>query len=250
MYAKIFAQIYDGTLCTQGPWEALVTFQQMLVLADQDGTVDMTVEAIARRTTIPLEIIAKGIAALQLPDSKSRTPTEDGRRIIPLSTGRDWGWYIVNYAHYRKLKREEDRREYHRNYWNKKRSPKTVSTDSTQLKALNTTQTTQTTQPNQPIAYAEAKAVNTATQPDGFELFYQAYPKKAAKTAAAKAFKSAKVDGNIELVLADIRNRIASGEWKLDQKQFIPNPASYLNGRRWEDESGTVETSAPWTGAR
>ena len=128
MYAKIFAQIYDGSLCTLGPWEALVTFQQMLVLADQDGNVDMTVEAMARRTTIPLEIIKKGVAALLLPDSQSRTPTEEGRRIILLSDGRDWGWSIVNYAHYRQLKRELDRRDYHKNYWRQNRSVKTAST--------------------------------------------------------------------------------------------------------------------------
>ena len=30
MYVKIFSQIYDGTLCTKGPWQALVTFQQLL----------------------------------------------------------------------------------------------------------------------------------------------------------------------------------------------------------------------------
>jgi hypothetical protein len=141
MYAKVFAQMYDGSLCTQGPWEALVTFQQFLVLADQEGVVDMTAEAIARRTTIPLEIIERGIACLLLPDKKSRTPTEDGRRLLPLSAGRDWGWVVVNYVHYRQLKREADRREYHRDYWHKRK-----------------TQPTQHTQPSQPIAEAKANA--------------------------------------------------------------------------------------------
>ena len=148
MYAKVFGQIYDGTLCTKGPWEALVAFQQLLVLADQDGNVDMTASAISRRTTIPIEIIEKGIQALLLPDPESRTPTEDGKRIVPLSEGRAWGWRVVNYLHYRQLKREDDRRAYHKEYWHKRKLK-----DSTQ---------TQHTQPNQPIAeaYAEAKAVN------------------------------------------------------------------------------------------
>lgn len=144
MYAKVFAQMYDGSLCTNGSWEALVTFQQFLVLADQDGTVDMTAEAIARRTTIPLNIITKGIEELQRPDKRSRTPTDQGRRIVPLSDGRDWGWLVVNYKHYRELKREEDRRAYHREYWHKRKLK-----DSTD---------TQQPQPNQPIAEAEAKA--------------------------------------------------------------------------------------------
>ena len=142
MYAKVFAQIYDGTLCTRGPWEALVTFQQFLVLADMDGVVDMTPAAIARRTTIPLEIIERGIGELVKPDHESRTPTEEGRRLVPLAEGRSWGWRVVNYAHYRELKREEDRREYHRQYWHKRKlKSSTDSTDSTE---------TQHAQQNQP----------------------------------------------------------------------------------------------------
>lgn len=122
MYAKIFSQIYDGTLCTNGPWEALVTFQQLLILADQEGGVDMTIPAIARRTTIPREILERGIEALMLPDPESRTPTEEGRRIIPLSNGRSWGWRVVNYEKYRQIKREQDRRDYHREYYHKRKS--------------------------------------------------------------------------------------------------------------------------------
>ena len=57
--------MYDGTLATKGPWQALVTFQQLIILADRNGEVDMTPEAISRRTTIPLEIIEHGIKALE-----------------------------------------------------------------------------------------------------------------------------------------------------------------------------------------
>lgn len=144
MYAKIFSQIYDGTLCTNGPWEALVTFQQLLILADQEGGVDMTIPAIARRTTIPREILERGIEALMLPDPESRTPTEEGRRIIPLSNGRSWGWRVVNYEKYRQIKREQDRRDYHRDYYHKRKSA-----------SVNTTQHDSTIQP---IAEAEAEA--------------------------------------------------------------------------------------------
>lgn len=150
MYVKIFSQIYDGTLCTKGPWQALVTFQQLLVLADQDGNVDMTEEAISRRTTIPLDIIHIGIAALALPDDKSRTPTEEGKRIVLLSDHRDWGWHIVNYEHYRRMKREEDRREYHQAYYQEKRKKKPEN------QQFNTFQQFQQIQPIAE-AYAEAE---------------------------------------------------------------------------------------------
>ena len=92
--------MFDGTLATVGPWEAIVAFQQILILSDSEGIVDMTTEAISRRTTIPLEILTKGIAALEMPDPHSRTPDEEGRRIIRLSEERPWGWRIVNYRHY------------------------------------------------------------------------------------------------------------------------------------------------------
>lgn len=138
MYGKIFRQMYRGTLASVGPWEALVTFQQLIVLADQDGNVDMTPDAIARETTIPREIIDKGLGVLAAPDPYSRTPDEEGRRIIPLDERRPWGWKIVNYLYYRKLQNEAERREYHRQYWHKRKKTQqdsTHSTDSTDAEA-------------------------------------------------------------------------------------------------------------------
>ena len=114
--------MYHGSLATEGPWEALVTFQQLLVLADRFGMVDMTPEAISRITTVPLEIITKGIVALERPDPKSRTPDMEGRRIIRLREDRDWGWSIVNHSHYRSLRSAEERRDYMRRYMREKRA--------------------------------------------------------------------------------------------------------------------------------
>jgi hypothetical protein len=152
MYGKLFAQMYDGTLGTKGPWQALVTFQQMIILADESGTVDMTREALSRRTTIPLEIIAAGIDALEEPDSASRSPDEEGRRIVRLSDDRDWGWRIVNYAHYRKIRSEIERREYHRQYAKKRRAKAASQPDVNMSTA---------SQQNQPIEEVEAKAVSS-----------------------------------------------------------------------------------------
>src|SRR3990167_4534306 len=121
MFGKVFSSMYDGTLATRGPWQALVTFQQFIVLADRHGVVDMTAEAIARRTTIPLEIINIGITALEQPDSESRSPELDGRRIARLSPDRPWGWQIVNYDKYRRIRSEDERREYMANLMRERR---------------------------------------------------------------------------------------------------------------------------------
>jgi hypothetical protein len=101
LYGKIFDSIYEGTL--YGQWEALVTFQQMIVLCDADGMIDMTPQAIAARTSIPLKIIQKGIKVLEAPDQFSRTPDEEGRRLELIDAHRPWGWHIVNHEKYMRM---------------------------------------------------------------------------------------------------------------------------------------------------
>ena len=109
MYGKVFESMYEGTL--YGQWEAIVTMQQFIVLATADGVVDMTPMAIAARTSLPREIIDKGIETLSSPDPYSRTPGNDGKRISLIDDHKPWGWYIVNHEKYTKMVRREDKRE-------------------------------------------------------------------------------------------------------------------------------------------
>lgn len=99
MFAKVFQQILDSSIAED--YQVRLVFEDFLKLCDKDGVVDMTRESIARRTNVPLEIVSKGITALEQPDRTSRSPEEDGRRIVRLDSHRDWGWRIVNHAKYR-----------------------------------------------------------------------------------------------------------------------------------------------------
>lgn len=139
MYGKLFEQMYRGTLAKKGPWQALITFQQLIILADKDGVVDMTDDAISRITTIPLQIIQEGLQELIKPDPGSRNPAEEGRRIVLLSDHRDWGWRIVNYAVYNKIRSEEERREYHRKYWHMRKKKGNVETQQLNRASTNST---------------------------------------------------------------------------------------------------------------
>ena len=125
MYGKIFDTIYTGTL--HGHWEAIVTFQQMIVLSDADGVVDFTPAAIAARTSIPLEIIKKGIEVLEAPDQHTRTPGAEGRRIELLDAHRPWGWHIVNHEKYKSLVDSETVREQNRERQRRHRASKEES---------------------------------------------------------------------------------------------------------------------------
>lgn len=76
-----------------------------------------------------------------------------------------------------------------------------------------------------------------------FAVFWSDYPRKVARRAAEKAF--ARLDPSDELlavVLAALARQKAA-LWLEKESQFIPYPASWLNGRRWEDE--TTATRAP-----
>jgi hypothetical protein len=119
MFAKVFEQIYDSSIAED--YLVRLVFEDFLVLADLDGVVDMTHEAIARRTNVPIEIVRSAIAKLSMPDPRSRSPKEEGRRLVLLDDHRDWGWQIVNYEDYRNIRDEEGRRTYMREYMRNRR---------------------------------------------------------------------------------------------------------------------------------
>jgi len=112
MFAKVFGQIFDSSIAED--YNCRRMFMDLLVLADSTGAVDMTAEAIARRTNVPVEEVVKYVKELCQPDAKSRSKLEEGKRLVPLDSNRDWGWKIVNYVHYRKIRDEAARREYFR----------------------------------------------------------------------------------------------------------------------------------------
>jgi hypothetical protein len=189
VFVKIFPSIFDGTLL--GDWQAIVTLQQMLILCDQSGVIDMTPQALSARTSIPLDIIINGIRSLEAPDPHSRTPGEDGRRIVLLDAHRPWGWRIVNYLKYRNLKNMEQKREADRVRIAAKRNAK-KSGDVATCRSVS--------QPVADVAQAEAEAEVSTTaaaqpslipaQPDTFETALREYPRRAGGNPKPKALKA------------------------------------------------------------
>ena len=77
---------------------------------------------------------------------------------------------------------------------------------------------------------------------EGFEIFYQAYPRHIAKAAAEKAFSKAikKTD------LATMLSALEKQKPKWTDPQYIPHPATWLNRGQWQDEVPvTVQPSFP-----
>jgi hypothetical protein len=82
----------------------------------------------------------------------------------------------------------------------------------------------------------------TETYPPDFQEFWKSYPKAVGKGAAFKAWKNAKVNGELPVLLAAIASQKKSPQWTRDNGQFIPHPATWLNQRRWQDEARNSET--------
>lgn len=71
---------------------------------------------------------------------------------------------------------------------------------------------------------------------DGFPSFWFEYPKKHHKADAEKAWKKIKADPEkTDLILEALFRHRRTRQWQKDNGQFIPNPATWLNRRSWED---------------
>lgn len=80
------------------------------------------------------------------------------------------------------------------------------------------------------------------TRESEFERFWSAYPRKEGKQKARSAFE--KVTVPLSTLLDAIEQQKKSAQWCKDNGQFIPHPATWLNGKRWEDQL-PMDTSIP-----
>jgi hypothetical protein len=241
MYGKVFDSIYNGTL--YGHWEALVTMQQLIVLADADGVVDMTPMAISARTSIPRDIIDKGLEILGAPDKYTRTEGSDGRRIELIDEHRPWGWVLVNYEKYKTMVDADTVRAQTRERVRRFRDKKKNSAESSDV-----TDVTHVTLGNASLRHIDIDIDIDIDKPktighsvtEGFDRWWKIYPKKRDKKKALAAWKRIKPDA--DTLITDTENRITADSLWLDG--YIPNPSTYLNGERWHDEIETRRASS------
>lgn len=85
------------------------------------------------------------------------------------------------------------------------------------------------------------KKDNPPITPLGFDDFWAVYPKHQDKQGAIKAFTKINPDAELlEKMISSVKVWKNSQQWTKDNGQFIPMPATWLNGHRWEDETPKV----------
>lgn len=241
MFAKVFEQIFDSSLAEN--WKTRLVFEDMLVLADMNGVVDRTPEAISRRTNVPLDIVNEAITVLEAPDPRSRSSTDDGRRLIRLDEHRNWGWMITNYEYYRGLASEEQRRaktaervRRHRAKSQHKRvcnAPVTLVNDSPSASASASSSLI-------PSSLPEGSAEGRRNLEKEFLECWQLYPDKSGKREAWKAYLKACQSGTTQAAVLSGLNRYLNWLRVKREDGFkdlkAKNGSTWFNQRCWEDE--------------
>ena len=71
-----------------------------------------------------------------------------------------------------------------------------------------------------------------------FDQFYEKYPKKVKKQNVKKWFEKNKPSNELfSSMMNSLEQFRASNDWQKDGGQFIPYPSTWLNQKRWEDET-------------
>ena len=89
-------------------------------------------------------------------------------------------------------------------------------------------------------------AQNGAGGRDGFDRFWSAYPRRVGKKDAVKVWNQIKPDDNlIEQIVQGVERWKRSEQWTKDEGRFIPYPATFLRGERWNDSDGVKPAAVP-----
>ena len=86
---------------------------------------------------------------------------------------------------------------------------------------------------------------------EAFSAFWASYPRHTNKKAAQQAFQRLNPnDALMQTILAAIEKQKRSQQWTKDGGQYIPHPATWLNGQRWNDEMPTAAAAGKTVSAQ
>lgn len=83
----------------------------------------------------------------------------------------------------------------------------------------------------------DGEAAEKTTLDVRFDEFWMKYPKKVGKGDARKSWKRIKPDKDLfSKIMESLDKAKNCDQWKREKGRFIPNPSTWLNQERWEDE--------------
>lgn len=235
-FTQIRRQLLESSVWEdQNPW-VRVLWVTILMIADEpgrDGTVDMTVRALAGRACMSEGDTAIALETLMAPDTKSRSKKEGGRRLTLLESDRPWGWDVVNWPEYqadRKRFSDALRKREERAF------EKGISSDPVRERPFVSDSVQERPEKSLDKIRQEKKRKETHTLPAGFADFWEKYPRKVGREPSSLVWEKMT---DAERALASQAVVTFAATWAARPKEeitYCPYGKTWLNQRRWEDE--------------
>lgn len=245
-FTKLFSSITESTIWAENT-ETRIVWITMLAMADRNGRVWASIPGLANRARVSVEAAEAAIKKFMEADKYSRTRDFDGKRIEEI----DGGWRLLNYLKYRAIRDEETVKESKRKYINERRARESDVENVDQCRVNEEAEAEAEAEGEE--GKVECLKTNTANLTPAAllsrdaESVYAIYPRKEAKAAGLKAIEKAIKLVGTEKLLIETMNYVNRCRREKTERQFIPHPATWYNGRRWEDP--IPEASAAPSGA-
>lgn len=229
-----FTKLDENILLSSIMSEDANTFKVWIALlasCKANGISPATIPYLSSVCRIDIKTIEKSIEKLSSPDKYSRSLENEGRRIERV----DGGFKIINYQKYRdysysdspeaikKRKQREEKRE------GQKRDMSPNQGDILSSASASTSKSSSLSEEEKSAEKRNKIKINAQV-----EQLYQAYPKKKDKGHALKAIRSALDKCHFDTLIDHVKKYAQSVVGK--DPQFIPYPATWFNGLRWEDQ--------------
>jgi hypothetical protein len=248
IYVPLFDSFFESSIMHEDV-ETRFVFLALIRLASRpraNGVVDIDPRMFAASINVPFDAVERAVRRLMEPDPMSGSKEHDGRRLLPVDPQRPMrGWQLVNWSKYSEMvHRVNDTIRKRESRADKTDEPDTqdksghVRTEQDETAAVLLAQTGRNgaTRRNETIQYEKRKK-NMAEK--SFGRFWTGYPRRVKKPKALLAWKKLSPSDHEAAI-----ERLKTFAWPEDPK-FIPYPASWLNGREWEDEPTPPPATKP-----
>ena len=234
MYNKLFTKILDSSIWL-APDPVRLVWITLLAAMDEDGNCMFACAAnVAARARVTVKQAELALAEFEAPDRNSGDPENEGRRIERFPGG----WHLLNAHKYRAMVtkaiiREQTRQRTARY---RKRDAGVTHGDANERKR------DVVVTPSEALSEALSKAESKKEKPPTssaesltFKTFWNAYPNRKAKKDALKAWGKV-AESEVESILKALSEQSQCEDWCKEDGRYVPHAATWLNGRRWEDE--------------
>jgi len=111
MYGKHFQSTYNGSMVGSGP--VVFAVWGYVISHTRESIVELNPVILGAILGCTSDEVEKAISKLCAPDEKSRSPENDGKRLVKKT---EYAYFVPTYDKYQNIRNELERREYMKNY--------------------------------------------------------------------------------------------------------------------------------------